>query len=139
MSMDSDEDVSFDADPDTAAEFALGGDVQMDSGRGVSFGEPGVASPASRLFDGDAPGPSIPELEREYGISEKYITMPLRGILRVSTGSGVPPIVEILLGGVLFGLKRKELQKEDMDSALDAMNNPDRNTEGTDDIFSEYE
>jgi len=67
-----------------------------------------TGGPLQRLFDGDAPGPSTTDLETEYGMS-KHPAVAGRGILRTATGSGVPPIFEILFGaGMWFMAARGE-------------------------------
>lgn len=68
-------------------------------------GEPGDTSvtdsgPVRRLFDGGIPGPSVSELQADYNLQWHWATC-LRGCCRVATGSGVPPIFEIGLGGSL--------------------------------------
>jgi len=69
--------------------------------------EPGAETPAStgggpmnRLFDGNATGPSVDELRMDYGVGREW-AISLRGIMRVATGSGVPPAVEIVMGAVM--------------------------------------
>jgi hypothetical protein len=67
-----------------------------------------TGGPLQRLFNGDAPGPSTGELEQEYGMS-KHQAVAGRGVLRTATGSGVPPIFEILFGaGMWFMAARGE-------------------------------
>lgn len=66
--------------------------------------DPGGQGPGSwvgRLFDGDAPGPALQELEADYDLPRE-ICIALRGVLRVANGSGVPPIAEIMLGIVIY-------------------------------------
>lgn len=96
-----------DMDPQQAAEYAQGtgpgeasgqleGGLQTDTG-GLTGGRD---NPFGRLFDGDAPGPGVQELQTDYGV-DKHLAVALRGVLRTATGSGVPPIFEIGLGGTL--------------------------------------
>lgn len=86
-------------DPSDAARMALGetGDETPRMGEPAGGGGGG---PVDRLFDGDAPGPQVPELTSEYGMP-RWMAMAARGILRTATGSGVPPIFEILVGSVM--------------------------------------
>jgi len=65
-----------------------------------------TGGPLKRLFDGDAPGPSTVELEQEYGMN-KHQAVAGRGVLRTATGSGVPPIFEILFGGAMWVMKAR--------------------------------
>lgn len=58
----------------------------------------------ARLWDGSADGPTVRELREDYDLP-RWGLLGLRGILRVATGDGVPPIAEILLAGVLFVLE----------------------------------
>jgi len=53
-----------------------------------------------RLFDGNAVGPSVEELQTDYSLPWHWATA-LRGCCRVMTGDGVPPVFEIGLGGAL--------------------------------------
>ena len=59
-----------------------------------------------RLFDGSAPGPSVTEIESDYGLARE-ISISLRGIMRIADGDGVPPIAEILMGVVLYVLSQQ--------------------------------
>jgi len=82
-----------------------------------SAGMSGRASgPLSRLFDGNADGPQVPELMQQYGIASRPIAIACRGCVRVGTGSGIPPIAEIVIGGVLLFLS---MQSDSDDSADD--------------------
>ena len=114
-----------DMDPSAAAQYAQGaGDAAdadglsggMDSGGG-GFPGAGGDGPMGRLFDGDAPGPSTTELENEYGLP-RWGSVLGRGILRTATGSGVPPIAEIVLGG-LMGVAKS--QGDDAADTVDAV------------------
>jgi hypothetical protein len=87
-----------------AAEGADGLSGGMDSGGG--FPGSGGDGPMRRLFDGDADGPSTGELEAEYGL-ERWQSVFGRGILRTATGTGVPPVAEILLGGIMGVAKNR--------------------------------
>lgn len=64
-----------------------------------SLSEP-ADGPIDRLFDGDAPGPQVRELRDQYDMPQ-WAAIISRGIMRVATGSGVPPIAEILIGTVM--------------------------------------
>jgi len=61
-------------------------------------------SPADRLFDGNAEGPDVPELQSDYGLSRPWAIF-CRGTLRAATGTGAPPIFEIVTGPAM-GLMR---------------------------------
>jgi hypothetical protein len=67
----------------------------------VDSGSNNATSWAGRLFDGDAPGPPLAELEADYDLPRE-VCIVLRGVLRVANGSGVPPIAEIMLGIVIY-------------------------------------
>jgi len=66
---------------------------------------PGAAGQSwiNKLFDGDAEGPPISQLRSDYDLPRE-ICIILRGILRVSRGSGVPPIAEMVLGAVIYAI-----------------------------------
>lgn len=94
-------------DPEDAAAFARGdtdagpdasqqsmGDLDDAGGGGLSDG------PLDRLLDGDADGPAVGELQADYGFPQ-WMAVAARGVLRVATGSGVPPVFEILVGTVM--------------------------------------
>ena len=66
-----------------------------------------------KLLDGDSPGPSIQELQSTYEFP-KEVSIVMRGVLRVSSGSGVPPIAEIILGSVLWVTKQQNGGSSDM-------------------------
>jgi hypothetical protein len=96
------------------------GDSGSDSGE--SPGLSPSSGPIDRLFDGDAPGPSTTELEQEYGMN-KHQAVAGRGVLRTATGSGVPPIFEILFGGAMWVLSTREADAEAVESrSTDDMN-----------------
>jgi len=79
-----------------------------------SSGMSGRASgPLSRLLDGDADGPQVPELMQQYGISSRPIAIACRGCVRVGTGSGIPPLAEIVIGGVLLFLSQQSDSEPD--------------------------
>jgi hypothetical protein len=71
----------------------------------------------NKLFDGDAEGPPISQLRSDYDLPRE-ICIILRGILRVSRGSGVPPIAEMVLGAVIYVIS----QSQDSDSNPDVGN-----------------
>lgn len=95
-------------DPDAAAAYALGGDGAAPPSPGMGFGSAG--GPLDRLFDGDCPGPSVGEIEMNYGLSKHWAVF-MRGVVRVATGSGIPPIVEIAFGGALAFLNSQKAGK----------------------------
>jgi len=68
------------------------------------------SSPVDRLFSGDVEGPSVQEVQTDYGLDWHWSTA-IRGCCRVGTGAGVPPIAEILLGLVagVYQLQDDEL------------------------------
>jgi len=83
-------------------ELATGGDVDDveavdDSGEGIG----------ARLLDGDRDGPSIDTLRDDYGL-EREGAIAGRGIVRLATGGGVPPVFEIVVGSTLGALKMSE-------------------------------
>jgi len=95
-------------DPQDAAAFA----TESEDGSGA-FGEDldetggdeggaglGFDGPVGRLFDGDAPGPEVGQLRADYEMPQ-WMAVAARGVLRVATGSGVPPVFEILVGSVM--------------------------------------
>jgi len=65
-----------------------------------------AGSIAGRLFDGNARGPAVGELQSDYNLNRE-IAVPLRGVMRIADGDGVPPIAEIILGVVLLMLSRQ--------------------------------
>jgi len=67
----------------------------------------GDSGPLQRLFDGAAEGPGVPELQGEYGLSRPW-AMVCRGTLRVATGTGVPPIFEIVAGSAMGVLSAQD-------------------------------
>lgn len=58
----------------------------------------------SRAFDGDRDGPSVSELRDQYGLGREA-GIAGRGIARMATGAGIPPILEIATGAGLATLK----------------------------------
>jgi len=72
-----------------------------------------ASGPLSRLLDGDADGPQVPELMQQYGISSRPIAIACRGCVRVGTGSGIPPLAEIVIGGVLLFLSQQSDSEPD--------------------------
>jgi len=72
----------------------------MNDGDGGQTGIGGGSGPVGRLFDGNAEGPDVPTLQGDYGLSRPW-AMVCRGTLRVATGSGVPPIFEIVAGSAM--------------------------------------
>lgn len=83
------------------------GDSPFDSSPGadVVSGDPGggaatASGPAERLLDGRAQGPTVDELQTDYGLSYPW-AISLRGTCRAATGEGVPPLFEILFGSGL--------------------------------------
>lgn len=87
----------------------------MDSG-GLS-GPAG--NPISRAFDGSVDGPPVSKFEQDYGL-EQPEAIGLRGVVRMATGSGVPPIGELLLAGVLrFYRSRPSEPETDTDEDTD--------------------
>lgn len=73
------------------------GDETIDGDESLSDPSTG---PVDRLFDGDAPGPEVNELKADYDMPQ-WLAVLSRGIMRVATGGGVPPIAEILIGGIM--------------------------------------
>ncbi len=74
--------------------------VEGDGGGIDGDEELGGGSPMDRLFDGNAPGPSVGELKADYEMPQ-WMAVLSRGIMRVATGSGVPPIAEIVIGSIM--------------------------------------
>jgi len=104
-----------DMSPEDAAAYATEGPEgqTLESGGG-GFGSGG--GPLSRLFDGDATGPQVSELQGDYSVGRDVAVM-LRGALRTATGSGVPPVFEIVMGGLLF--MRSQNDGEESDGELE--------------------
>lgn len=72
-------------------------------------GEPGDTSVTSsgalgRLFDGTAGGPSLEQIRSDYNLSLHW-GMFTRGTVRAATGTGIPPIAEIVMGAILGTVK----------------------------------
>lgn len=65
------------------------------------------SGPVGRLFDGNAEGPDVPELQSDYGFSRPWAIV-CRGTLRASTGSRVPPIFEIFAGLGMVGMRHRD-------------------------------
>ena len=78
------------------------------------------ASPVNRLFSGEATGPTVQEVQTDYGLDWHWSTA-IRGCCRVGTGSGVPPIAEILLGLVagIYQLQDDELPSGPSQDSVD--------------------
>lgn len=79
---------------------ATGGEAAGGAAGGMAGGMGGGGTIIDRLFDGSAPGPAVPQLMQQLGLERPH-AMIARGVMRVSTGDGVPPIAEILIGMVL--------------------------------------
>jgi len=99
-----------DMDPEAAAKVAMGDEA--DAGAFDGSFDSGSDGPVARLFDGDADGPSVQELEADYSLP-KAPAIALRGVLRVATGSGIPPAAEILLGGVMWVIQADATNDDD--------------------------
>jgi len=83
--------------------------------------EPSGGSWFEKLFDGDALGPTVAELEADYDLP-KEVSVMLRGILRVASGSGVPPIAEIALGAFMYLTKQRQGgSNEDIPAGLEGL------------------
>jgi hypothetical protein len=65
--------------------------------------EPGEGIIA-RAFDGGRDGPTVSELREQYGVGREA-GIAGRGVARMATGAGVPPILEIATGATLGALK----------------------------------
>jgi len=83
----------------------LGASEQASEQAGSQQG--GTSGPLSRLLDGTADGPQVPPLMEQYGISSRPLAIACRGCVRVGTGSGIPPLAEIVIGGVLLFLSQQ--------------------------------
>lgn len=92
----------------------------------------GGEGPISRLFDGSAPGPSVEELRMDYELP-RPLAMIARGILRVASGDGVPPIFDIVMGSVLFIMQQQEGEGDSNGRDADA----DAIAEARDDVAGE--
>jgi hypothetical protein len=64
-----------------------------------------------RAFDGDRDGPTVDSLKSDYGLSQES-AIAGRGLVRMGTGSGVPPVFELGLGGGLLALREREKNDE---------------------------
>lgn len=115
-----------DMSPEDAAAYARdetgGGGAEGPSGGNTGFGSSSTG-PLDRLLDGDAQGPPTSELQRDYSVGNAPAIM-LRGVLRTATGSGVPPIAEILMGGFLW-LKQNQESAEPNETAGEIATNSD--------------
>ena len=91
-----------------------------------------AGSPIDRLFDGDAPGPQVGELKADYEMPQ-WMAVLSRGVMRVATGSGVPPIAEILIGTVM-GFMGTDLssavKRDEEDSQKEQQQTRDAGTQG---------
>ena len=85
-----------------------------------------TAGPMDRLFDGSAPGPSVGELEGDYGLGKPWSIFG-RGCVRVATGDGIPPIVEIVIGAALG---TRKLMDESADDGIDQPGFADPDADG---------
>lgn len=99
-----------------------------DMGGSSGMADAGSSSPLDRLFDGNAPGPSVGELRADYSMPQ-WLAVMSRGIMRVATGDGVPPIAEIVIGGVMGAMGRElpglSLSRNDGDESTDSGSTPD--------------
>lgn len=86
----------------------LGADEQPHEQEPAGGPMPGGGGPLRRLLDGDADGPPVPSLMQDYGLSNRPLAIACRGCVRVGTGSGVPPLAEILIGGALLFLAQQQ-------------------------------
>jgi hypothetical protein len=82
----------------------LADDSQPEPDADEPAAEPSTGGPMQRLFDGNAQGPATRELQSDYGVPQ-WLAVTLRGILRVATGTGVPPLFEIAFGASMGALK----------------------------------
>lgn len=97
-----------DMDAETAQAYAAG-----DMSDAESFSPTASSDPLSRLFDGRASGPSVGQLEGDYGLQKDQAIFG-RGLIRTATGDGVPPIAEILGGAVMWALRTQTDSEPDM-------------------------
>jgi hypothetical protein len=49
----------------------------------------------------------VGQLQTDYGLGHEW-AVAMRGIVRVATGSGIPPIAEILMGSIMAMLKAQK-------------------------------
>lgn len=103
--MSPDEAAQYAQGEQAAAEGGLGGDGLQGGASGGTSPMASMGGPVERLFDGDQPGPSVSELRHDYEMP-KDMAIASRGVLRAATGSGVPPIFEIMFGGFMAYMKR---------------------------------
>jgi len=126
-------------DPEAAAAAATGaggegGDEESGGRSGEATWAPTASSgPLARLFDGRASGPSVGRMEADYGLDKPQATV-ARGLTRVGSGDGVPPIAEIVLGSILWVLSRRAdagaSVESDTMAALDGEHDRDASAEG---------
>lgn len=103
-----------DMNPEEAAQFA-----QDD----VADGSPDPQAPAveepqgvlERLFDGSADGPGVRQLQADYQI-EHWMALIVRGVLRAAPGTGMPPIGDISIGGLL-GVRQWQVRQQAREAA----------------------
>jgi hypothetical protein len=98
-----------------------------DMGAGSGMEDTNTAgSPLDRLFDGSAPGPQVGELKADYDMPQ-WLAVLSRGIMRVATGDGVPPIAEIVIGGVMgaMGMDGLSLSRDGDDNGSRGTQNRD--------------
>ena len=69
----------------------------------------GIDGVIDRAFDAQAPGPSVDEIQADYGLSREP-SMMLRGFLRM-LGGGMPPIGDVGVGGVLWTAKAYQTER----------------------------
>jgi hypothetical protein len=101
-----------DMNPDEAAQYAQGENKATDesfpeSENGFSSSGNMSDGPMERLFDGGAPGPAVDELRRDYDLP-RSLAICGRGIVRVGTGDGVPPVAEIIGGSIMAMLEHRD-------------------------------
>jgi hypothetical protein len=104
-----------DMNPDEAAQYATGDGDRDDAaihegtigGDGFEGGGLSSSGPMERLFDGGAPGPAVDELRRDYDLP-RSLAICGRGIVRVGTGDGVPPVAEIIGGSIMAMLEHRD-------------------------------
>lgn len=67
-------------------------------------GEPsgsGADSLVGRLLDSEAEGPDVSQVRREYDVP-RPLAFILRGVIRTASGSALPPLGDMTLGGLLY-------------------------------------
>lgn len=100
------------AEAGAAAEGHAAAEGVESPGAGAFSGE----GPIARLFDGSAPGPDVAELRADYDLP-RPLAMIARGVLRVASGDGVPPIFDILMGVVLLFWQQQDDGTDDAPGA----------------------